>query len=130
METADILAKYSNCILYCSGGYFFPDSKGFVGKQAEDFVSSVKADVCLIGTSGISLDQGMTTPYPMHTALQKKIIASSKYCILLADHSKFEKNAVEHVASLSAIDVIVTDSGISDEVLDTYSKYVKIITAD
>lgn len=130
LETADILSKYSNSILYCSGGYFFHESKGFVGKQAEDFVSSLKADVCLIGTSGISLEQGLTTPYPMHTALQKKIIESSKYRILLADHSKFGKIAVEKVADISDIDVVVTDSGISEDILETYRKHMQIIVAD
>lgn len=130
LETADILSKYSNSILYCSGGYFFPDSKGFVGKQAEDFVKSVNADVCFIGTSGISVERGLTTPYPMHTALQKQIIASSSYRILLADHSKFGRNAMEHIAELSEIDLIITDSGISDEILETYRKYVNIIVAD
>lgn len=37
-------------------------------------------------------------PYPMHTALQKQIVDSSSYRILLADHSKFGRNAMEHIA--------------------------------
>ena len=34
METALVLAGYDKSILYCSGGYYFPSSKGFVGAQA------------------------------------------------------------------------------------------------
>ena len=127
METASVLAEREGSILYCSGGYYFPASKGFVGEQAEAFVSSVKADVCIIGASGVSLDHGITTPYPMHTALQKAIIASAKTRILVCDHSKFEKRAMEKICDLTDIDIIVTDAGISDEVYRLYSQNVKII---
>ena len=126
LETAEILATYSGSVLYCSGGYYFPDSKGFVGAQAEAFVSSVKADICFVGASGITPD-GTTTPYPMHTSLQKAIIRAAKTKILLCDHSKFDKRAMENICSLSDIDMIVTDGGISDETYEKYSKCVKIV---
>ena len=126
LETAEILAGYAGSVLYCSGGYYFPDSKGFVGAQAEAFISSVKADVCFIGASGITPD-GTTTPYPMHTALQKAIIASAKTKILVCDHSKFDKHAIEKICDLSDIDVIVTDSGVSPETYERYKELIKII---
>lgn len=128
LETAKILASYAKSILYCSGGYYFPDSKGFVGLQAEAFISSVKADICFIGASGITPD-GITTPYPMHTPLQKAIISAAKTKILICDHSKFDKRAMEKICDLSDIDTIVTDGGLSENVYDEYSKYVKIIKA-
>lgn len=128
LETAKMLTSYTKSVLYCSGGYYFPDSKGFVGSQAEAFVSSVRADLCFIGASGITSD-GITTPYPMHTALQKAIIASSKTKILVCDHSKFDKRAMEKICDLKDIDIIVTDSGLSESVYDEYSRIVKIIKA-
>lgn len=126
LETAEILASYAGSVLYCSGGYYFPDSKGFVGAHAEAFISSVKADICFVGASGITPD-GTTTPYPMHTSLQKAIIASAKTKILLCDHSKFDKRAMEKICELSDIDMIVTDGGISTEAYERYSRFVKII---
>ena len=128
LETAEILTSYVGSVLYCSGGYYLPDSKGFVGTQAEVFVASVNADICFVGASGITSD-GTTTPYPMHTPLQKAIIASAKTKILVCDHSKFDKKAMEKICDLSEIDMIVTDSGLSDETYERYSKFVKIIKA-
>lgn len=127
IETATVLSKFKNSVLYCSGGYFFPETRGFIGTQAEQFVSSLKADVCIIGFSGISLEGGLTGPYPMHTELEKKIIASAKKRIVVADHSKFGRVALEKVAELSDIDVIVTDSGLSDELYEQYRDHVNII---
>ena len=129
METASVLATYDKSVLYCSGGYYFPASKGFVGAQAEAFVASIKADVCVIGASGVSLEDGVTTPYPMHTTLQKALIASAKKRILVCDHSKFDKSAMEKICELKDIDVIVTDSGLSDDVYEKYTKSVMIIKA-
>lgn len=129
METASVLADYDKSILYCSGGYYFPASKGFVGTQAESFVSSLKADVCIIGASGVSLDGGITTPYPMHTALQKAIVSCARTKILVCDHSKFNRIAMEKICCIGDMDIIVTDSGLSDEIYEQYSKHVKIIKA-
>lgn len=130
METEQILARYDRGILYSSGGYYFRDSRGYVGKQAEDFVSALHVDVSVIGASGISLESGITIPYPMHTSLQQKIISAADLCILGADHSKFGKVAIEKVAEFCAIHTIVTDSGISPKTLDEYRKVTHIIIAE
>lgn len=129
VETSKVLSAYENSILYCSGGYYFPASKGFVGTQAEEFIKRIEADVCIIGASGISSENGITTPYPMHTALQKAIISSAKTKILVCDHSKFGKTAMEKICDLSDIDIIVTDSTLSDDVYGEFSGLIKIIKA-
>ena len=129
METAAILGGYEKSILYCSGGYYFPASRGFVGAQAEAFVSSLKVDVCIVGASGVSVEEGITTPYPMHTPLQKAIIAAAKTKILVCDHSKFDKVAMEKICELGDIDVIVTDSEILEDTYQYYHQYVELIKA-
>ena len=126
-QATELLSSYPNSILYCSGGYYFRDSTGYIGKQAEDFVASLHVDVCVIGASGIDVNGGITIPYPMHTPLQQKIIAAADLCLLGADHSKFGRVAMEKVADLSDIDMIITDSGISEEKLNRYRNYTQII---
>ena len=129
LEIAQIIAKSGNHILYCCGGYYFPDSYGFVGQHAETFVSSIKADVAIVGASGISIEQGITNPYPMHNNLQRSIIKSAKKCILLADHSKFDRVAMEKTCELADIDTIITDDGLSKEVLERYKNHINIMIA-
>ena len=129
LEIANIIAKSSAHILYCCGGYYCPDSNGFTGSFAEKFVSSVKADVAIIGASGISDEKGITNPYPMHSILQQKIMDSAKKVILLADHSKFDRVAMEKNGELSDLDLIVTDAKVSEDVLKRYRQYVRIITS-
>lgn len=130
LEIAHIISKNTNHILYCCGGYYSPDSKGFIGKHAEEFVSSLKVDIAIVGASGISLEKGITNPYPMHNTLQSKIISCAKHCILLADHSKFDRIAMEKNCELSEVDTIITDSGISDSLLEKYKKHINIIVVE
>lgn len=127
IEMAKTLSRYKKSVLYCSGGYFFSETKGFVGTQAENFVTSVSADVCIIGASGISVEGGITTPYPMHTSLQRAIISSAKTRIVVCDRSKFDKIAMEKIADLGDIDMIVTDSGVSDEIIEKIEKHTTVI---
>ncbi len=127
MDTASVLARYEKSVLYCSGGYYFPASRGFVGAQAEAFVSALSADVCIIGASGVSIGDGITTPYPMHTTLQRAIVNAAKTKILVCDHSKFDKIAMEKICGLSDIDMIVTDDGVSSEICERYAGFVQII---
>ena len=129
LEIAQIIAKSGKHILYCCGGYYFPDSHGFIGHHAETFVASVKADVAIVGASGISIESGITNPYPMHNALQSRIIHSAKTCILLADHSKFDRIAMEKTCDLSDIDTLITDKGISNETLIKYQNHIPILVA-
>lgn len=126
IEIASLVSDFPDVILYCSGGHYFSDSKGFIGSHAENFVASVKADLCIIGASGISIETGITNPYSMHTVLQRKIIESAKQRIIVADHSKFEKTAMEKAADFSEIDMIITDSGIHPDILSKYKKHIKI----
>ena len=126
LEISAIVSKYPDTILYCSGGYYFPESKGFVGLQAEEFVDRLHVDVCIIGASGISLEAGITNPYPMHSALQRKIIESADTVLLLADHSKFDKKAHEKAADLSEINRIITDSGIPEAILEKYRAHTLV----
>ena len=126
---AAVLTSYEKSVLYCSGGYYFPASKGFVGAQTLDFVRAVSADICIIGASGISLEGGVTTPYPMHTELQKAILSAAKTKILVCDHSKFDKTAMEKICDLSDVDILITDGGILPEIYERYSKHLNIIKA-
>ena len=65
----------------------------------------------------------------MHTALQKAIVSSAKTKILVCDHSKFDKVAMEKICELGDIDVIVTDSEILEDTYQYYHQYVELIKA-
>lgn len=129
LEVANAVCKNPDITLYVSGGYYLSSTTGFVGAITEGFVERVHADKCIIGTSGISIEYGLTTPYTHHNTLEKKIITSAKEVIVVADHTKFGKVALEKVIDLSDVDYIVTDANVSNETVEEFSKKTKLLIA-
>lgn len=130
LETSLILSRYPNTVLYCSGGYFNPNSTGFTGQLTMDFISKVHADVCIVGISGISTENGLTVSYPSHAMQTSAILKAAKTKIVVADHSKFGRVAMEKAAELSDVDIIVTDGALPAQTYIEYSKHVRIIRAN
>jgi DeoR family fructose operon transcriptional repressor len=129
IEIANMLSQNEKIILFCSGGLYFRPSTGFVGKEAEDFISKVHAAKCFIGTSGISPEYGLTGPYHSHVDLERKIIAASDQVIVVADHTKFGKVAIDKVTDLQNVDYIITDSKVDPVKLDNVRKFTRVIVA-
>lgn len=130
LDVSNVLIHNEKIILYCSGGLYFRPSTGFVGKEAEEFISKVHASKCFIGTSGISPTYGLTGPYHSHVDLEKKIIAASEQVIVVSDHMKFGKVAIDKIADLQDVDHIITDSKVDPIKLEEVRKLTHVIVTD
>lgn len=129
IELASVFCKNRDITLYCSGGYYLHASTGFVGSWTEEFIDRIRASKCFIGASGISLEFGITGPYPQHSQLEQKIIKASQQVIMVADHSKLEKVAVEKIADLGQIDCLITDWGADESLVEQLQKQTHVIIA-
>lgn len=104
------LEEKENITSYLAGGVV---RKGFTachGHFAEEMMSSFHANTCFLGADGVTPSFGISgfNSYDIH--LKQIMIEQSERVILLADHSKFGKDAFTFVASAKDIDVIITDS--------------------
>ena len=129
LEVANAVCKNPDITLYVSGGYYLSSTTGFVGSITEEFVERIHADKCVIGISGISSKYGLTGPYTHHSTLERKIIAAAKEVIVVADHTKFGKVALEKVADLAEVDYIVTDAKVSQETVEEFAGKTKLLIA-
>lgn len=129
LEAANILCKNRDITLYCSGGYYLHASTGFVGSWTETFLDRVRASKCIVGASGISVEFGITGPYPPHSSLEKKIMSASEYVIMVADHSKLGKVAMEKIAEINEIDCLITDAGANEDMIKKLQAQTKVVIA-
>ena len=67
---------------------------------------------------GIDLDFGLTTTHVQEAQLNRKMIAASQKTIVLADSSKFGKRGFGRICGLEDVEQIITDSGISDHLVE------------
>jgi DeoR/GlpR family transcriptional regulator of sugar metabolism len=78
------------------------------GAETNDFVRRFNANVCITSASGLSIE-GPVDANLDATRLKRTMIARSHKTIMLADHSKFGRAALESVCPWSAIAAVVTD---------------------
>ncbi|MBW4081887.1 DeoR/GlpR transcriptional regulator [Paenibacillus sp. S150] len=92
-----------------TGGLLRPDTLAFVGPMTERSLDMVRVDKAFLGTNGLDLHEGITTPNMLEAATKRKMIAVAKQVILLADHSKIGQVSFCRVADLREIDHCILD---------------------
>ncbi|WP_158752174.1 DeoR/GlpR family DNA-binding transcription regulator [Acidobacterium sp. S8] len=97
-----------------TGGYLFPRLGVQLGPICERMLNSVSADILIMGIRGIT-SVGISDSNSLIVESLRTMIKAARKVIIVADHSKFGRDAMIHVASLSDVDQIVTDSKISRE---------------
>lgn len=104
-----------NWRLFVLGGYYHRSIKMF---EYSDIISTIKKlhiDKLFLGAAGISLKYGVSCVQPFEIDIRRALIDVSDTVILLSDSSKLDKSWLDHYASIEEIDLLVTDSGISEE---------------
>ncbi|AUH02388.1 DNA-binding transcriptional repressor [Pectobacteriaceae bacterium CE70] len=100
------------------GGTYRKTSASFHGSLAEAAFSHFNFDKLFIGADGVDINAGVTTFNELH-AVSQAMCRAAQQRILLVDSSKFGRKSPNVVCELSAVDILITDSGISPEYLDT-----------
>jgi len=86
-----------------------------VGPTAVEIAQRMFYDKLFLGVGGISLEAGLTDHHPDEAAVNRVLIAQSRQKIVVADHTKFSVVAKYVLGSLESFDLIVTDTGLSEQ---------------
>lgn len=97
------------------GGYFHDDTLMFERPEGIDMIKKIRANKAFISAAGVSEKLGVTCATDYEKETKKAVIESSDTKILLVDSSKFGKIKISHFADLTDFDMVITDSGISEE---------------
>ncbi|MBI5668516.1 MAG: DeoR/GlpR transcriptional regulator [Chloroflexi bacterium] len=103
------LSRNPDIQVTCTGGDASSTFYSLIGHVAERTLQAHYFDVAVIGVSGISVDAGLTVSSQANAALLRIMIEHSRKCIVVADHSKFDKVCFAHLAPLDCITTLVTD---------------------
>lgn len=94
------------------GGRVRGITQAVVGSPAE--FARLRVDVAFIGTNGISLGHGLSTPDLDEAAMKTAMVRAGEKVVVLADARKLGAETTVSFAGLSDIDVVITDTGITD----------------
>jgi DeoR family fructose operon transcriptional repressor len=84
-----------------------------VGAQALATLASLRVDIAFVGTNGISVRHGLSTPDPDEAAVKRAMVGCANFVVVVADSSKIGREEFVGFAPLDAVDVLVTDTEIS-----------------
>ena len=100
--------------LTLTGGYFYPRLGVQLGPICERMLSSVSADILIMGIRGITAS-GISDHNSLIVASILAMIKAARKVVLVADHSKFGLDAMVHVATLNEVDQVVSDSALDQQ---------------
>jgi DeoR family fructose operon transcriptional repressor len=115
LTIATIVAARPNLTLYLVGGRIRGLTLAGVGEWPVRALADVFVDVAFIGTNGLSLQRGLTTPDPTEAAVKRAMMGAARRSVVLADHTKIGTDLFAHVAPIDDVDTVITDAGLDDE---------------
>ena len=129
-EIVSGLSLNSDVRLILAGGIVRSGELSMTGPIAARTYADFHVDKAFIGVGGISLQDGLTE-YNLEDALVKKaLIQNAQQRIVVADSSKFGRTTFTSVAPLSLVDIIITDSDIRSEILESLQELgIQVIVA-
>lgn len=107
---AETLAHSRTVTVLLLGGRMRGRTLATVDHWAVDMLRSLVIDVAFLGTNGISLEHGLTTPDPAVAAVKSTAVQVARRPILVAAHSKFGESSFCRFAKVSDFESIVTGS--------------------
>lgn len=110
LNVAAILSDNTDCEVIVTGGVVRSLDRGIVGEATVDFIRQFKADIGLIGISGIEADGSLRDFDYREVKVAQTIIQHSREVWLAADNSKFNRPAMVEVARLNQVDMLYTDA--------------------
>ncbi|MFK7879568.1 DeoR/GlpR family DNA-binding transcription regulator [Roseobacter sp.] len=118
MNIANILVDNPECQVVVTGGALRRSDSGLVGKITIDTIKQFKFDIAVIGCSALDEDGDLLDFDIQEVGVSQSIIAQSRKCFLVADHSKFSRAAPARIASMQDLSVVFTDKDLPDPLRD------------
>ena len=114
INIATILAEKYDFNVFMPGGFLRKKSLSLVGVMAEENIKKYYCDKVFLGVDGLDSNHGLSTPNVEEAHVNQIMIDIAKKIIVVTDSSKFFHRRFASIAPISKIDILVTDSGISD----------------
>ncbi|MCR6690731.1 DeoR/GlpR family DNA-binding transcription regulator [Cellulomonas sp.] len=118
LPVATLLAARSTITLHLVGGNVRGRTLAAVGPWALRELADIHADVAFVGTNGLSVERGLSTPDVAEAAVKRALVEAAQRTVVLADHSKLGRTDFAHVVPVTALDTLITDTGAADELVD------------
>lgn len=130
IKIAGFLSFSTNFKILCTGGLVQNSTGTCLGSHTIEFLKGINVDIGFIGTSSITLENGVSTPTFEKSDVKKQAIKSAKKSVLVVDSGKFGKESFAKVCNVDEFDLIITDIDLNKktyEILKSQNVNVKLV---
>lgn len=118
-----LLADRQNIEVALTGGIVDWSSQSCIGVQAVDVLSRLHPNLVFLSCNAFSLEDGITAPTPDKARVKGSLLSMrSPFKVLVADSSKYGLTQLFEVGRLSDLDLILTDSRLSQDALQAMER--------
>ena len=129
VRVAAEIANQGDVRLIVLGGEVLPAVYTLASQRAVDLISEFNVDYAVMGADAVD-QQGITNANSNEVSMKRAMLQAARQVVVVADSAKFGRSALVRVAGLEAVDLIVTDDGLSAEAAATYPVEVRRVTVD
>ncbi|WP_332758928.1 DeoR/GlpR family DNA-binding transcription regulator [Streptomyces sp. MT206] len=97
-----------------TGGVARPQSYELTGPLAQGVLGQLTVDTAVVGVDAFDPADGAATRHEDEAAMNRLLCERTRRVIIAADSSKLGVRAFARICATSAVDVLVTDTGLSD----------------
>ena len=99
--------------MHIIGGRVRGLTQAAVGPEALARLASLRADIAVMGSNGLTAQHGLSTPDPDEAAVKRAMVASARRVVALVDASKIGQEHLVSFADADDVDLLVTDATIT-----------------
>ena len=119
LQIAAFLERNGKANIIMAGGAVRRIFHCTAGQKAIDTLCDLNVDKTFLAANGVSIKRGISTPNIDTAHVKAKLVGLGDKVILLADSAKFDTSTFVKFADLKDIDLIITDSGVDLEYVET-----------
>jgi DeoR family fructose operon transcriptional repressor len=106
------LTARPNLTVLTIGGRVRGRTLAMVDSWALRVLADTFVDVAFIGTNGLSVERGLTTPDVAEAAVKRAMLESARRVVVLADHTKVGNDCFARFGDLESVDTLISDDGL------------------
>lgn len=122
------LSKRKDINVFVTGGHLRGDWFSLLGATAVQALNNLLIHKVFIGADGLDAEWGASCHSPDEAELNAAILKRARRWIAVADHTKFNVVAGWRITDISGLQMIITDTGASDEMIAPFeAKGIQVV---
>jgi DeoR/GlpR family transcriptional regulator of sugar metabolism len=129
LRVAAEIANQGDVRLIVPGGEALPAVYTLASQRAVDLIQEFSVDYAVLGADAVD-PQGITDTNSNEVAMKRAMLQAARQVVVVADSSKFGRSALVRVTGLDAVDLVITDDGLDDDVVAALPVEVRRVAPD